>query len=234
MKNPNPVQRNGPQRAVRSFVLRGGRLTASQSRALDALYPQFGVPVELSPIDPDALFGRSAPLWVEIGFGNGESLVSLAASHPEVNFLGIEVHRPGVGHCLHRMHEAGIGNLRVVQQDAVEVLRDRLPAGSVSRLLILFPDPWHKKRHYKRRLVNREFTAIAARALVSGGVWHLATDWEPYAEWMHDVIGQCELLRNRAGAGKAVTAPAYRDTTRFEARGIRLGHRVQDLEFERI
>ncbi|MEM9604103.1 MAG: tRNA (guanosine(46)-N7)-methyltransferase TrmB [Pseudomonadota bacterium] len=229
---PNPP--DVPRRAVRSFVLRSGRLTGSQSRALNDLYPAFGVPVDNTPIDPVTLFGRDAPLWVEIGFGNGESLVSLAAAHPDINVLGIEVHRPGVGHCLHRMQETGIANLRVLEQDAVIALGERLPVASVARLLVLFPDPWHKKRHHKRRLINAEFAEIAARAIVPGGVWHLATDWEPYAEWMHEAIGTCAQFRNRVGEGLASEPPAYRMQTRFEARGLLLGHRVQDLEFERL
>lgn len=221
-------------RAVRSYVLRGGRLTASQERALDTLYPTAGIPIDDSPIEPESLFGRDAPLWVEVGFGNGESLVALAASMPEINFIGIEVHRPGVGHCLHRMQEEQLSNLRVLEQDAVVALRDRLPASSVARLLVLFPDPWHKKRHNKRRLVNRDFANVVAGVLTGDGVWHLATDWEPYAEWIHEAVGDCPHFRNTAGTGCSAERPAYRLQTRFEKRGLKLGHRVQDLVFARV
>ncbi len=234
MSNTETSDDKAVPRDVRSFVLRSGRLTASQSRALDIHYPTSGIPVDDTPIDPVAVFGREAPLWVEVGFGNGESLVSLAASMPEINFLGIEVHRPGVGHCLHRAHEAGLQNLRVLEQDAVVALRDRLPQASVARLLVLFPDPWHKKRHNKRRLVSAAFADVVARALVPGGVWHLATDWEPYAEWMHEVLGANAAFSNTAGAGLEAERPSYRMQTKFESRGLRLGHRVQDLVYERL
>lgn len=232
MSNDSEVQ-HSRRRPVRSFVLRGGRLTRSQSHAIESLYPVFGVPIDDSPIDSEQLFGRKAPLWAEIGFGNGESLVSLAQTHPQLNVLGIEVHRPGVGHCLHCLQERKVENLRVLQQDAVVVLRDRLPEAALARLLVLFPDPWHKKRHHKRRLINPEFAELAARVIEPGGVWHLATDWEPYAVWMREVIDNCPRFRNRRRAGDTAEPASYRVLTRFESRGLRLGHRVYDIEFER-
>jgi tRNA (guanine-N7-)-methyltransferase len=231
----NSEQDPGPQRrGIRSYVLRGGRMTDAQARALQALWPRFGVDPGHEPLDLARLFGRDAPCVLEIGFGNGDNLLALAASHPERNFIGVEVHAPGVGHLLHAAAAQGIGNLRVIQQDAMEVLRERIAPGSLAAILVLFPDPWHKKRHHKRRLVNAEFAALAASRLVGGGTLQLATDWTPYAEAMLAALNAAPGLKNQASDGGFVPRNAGRVRTRFEARGERLGHAVHDLCYERI
>ncbi len=220
-----------PRRRIRSFVRREGRLTPAQRRALEELLPRYGVPGH-GPLDPAALFGRRAPLTVEVGFGNGEVLAALAQAHPERDHLGIEVHRPGVGRLLNRVHGLGLSNVRVAVDDAMEVL-PRLPEGSIDLLLVFFPDPWHKKRHHKRRLVNAEFARLAASRLRPGGHLHLATDWEDYARQMLEVLGAEPALRNLSPTGDFVPRPDSRPVTRFEARGRRLGHEVFDLLYER-
>jgi tRNA (guanine-N7-)-methyltransferase len=218
----------GALRSVRSFVLRAGRLTDAQRRALEHLWPRYGVNDE-GPIDPRTLYGRAAPWTVEVGFGNGDALLALAAAHPEVDFLGIEVHPPGIGRLLLGLAEAGLANVRVVRADAALVLARRLPTASVDRLNVWFPDPWPKKRHQKRRLVQPDFVHDVARVLRPGGALHLATDWEDYARQMLDV-GEAEpLLVNLAGPGRFHAGPGERPVTRFHARGARLGHGVWDL-----
>lgn len=194
-------------RSIRSFVLRGGRITDGQQRALDEFWPDFGVDYSAVPLDLAQLFGRPGPCTVEIGFGNGEHLLARAQREPERNFLGIEVHRPGVGRLLLNLKHAGLTNVRVSSHDAVEVLRDQLPPGSVDELQILFPDPWHKKRHHKRRLVEPQFVALAASRLRPGGLIGLATDWEPYAEQMLEVLQGCPLLENTVAGGGFAPRP---------------------------
>ncbi len=219
-------------RKIRSFVRREGRLTRGQQRALDELLPR----VELRPDRPadlDALFGRTAPRTLEIGFGNGDSLAQLAGQEPEHDFIGIEVHRPGVGHLLQQVEENNLANVRVSTEDAVEVITYAIPDDSLDRVLILFPDPWHKKRHHKRRLVQPAFIGLLSRKLKAGGILHMATDWADYAEHMLDVMQQSSVFRNCAGKGNYSQKPAYRSLTKFEQRGIRLGHQVYDLVFER-
>jgi tRNA (guanine-N7-)-methyltransferase len=221
-------------RAIRSFVVRAGRMTPAQKRALEELWPRYGIEPEATPVDLLALFGRDAPCALEIGFGNGDNLAALATAHPERDFIGVEVHPPGVGHLLRKAAVANLANLRVVQQDAVEVLRERVAPGSLDAILVLFPDPWHKKRHHKRRLVNAQFAELAASRLREGGTLQLATDWTPYAEWMLEVLDATPTLRNRAADGRYVPRNPDRVRTRFEARGERLGHAVHDLCYERI
>jgi len=223
----------GTPRPIRSFVLRMGRITLAQERALEELWPRFGLGRTELPLDLDREFGRSAPRVVEIGFGNGENLASLAAEHPERDFLGIEVHRPGVGRLLLEAERAGLSNLRVACRDAVEVLDRLVPAASLDEVLILFPDPWHKKRHHKRRLVQAPFVELVASRLRAGGILHLATDWQPYAEQMLAVLSACPGMVNVAPTGAFVPRPQWRPPTRFEKRGARLGHDVWDLEFRR-
>jgi tRNA (guanine-N7-)-methyltransferase len=220
-------------RGVRSFVLRAGRMTDGQQRALDTLWPKFGVDFAQAPLDLDALFKRRAPRVVEIGFGNGDNLIHMASNRPEADFLGIEVHRPGVGRVLLDVERLDLRNVRVSNHDAVEVIAEQLPAGSLDEALVLFPDPWHKKRHHKRRLLNEAFVALLASRLAPGGMLRAATDWEPYAVAMLEVLGACPLLENTAADGTYVPRPQSRQPTRFERRGERLGHGVWDLAFRR-
>jgi len=221
-------------RSIRSFVTRGGRITPAQERALAHLLPKYGAPFAPAPLDARALFGREAPLTVEIGFGNGENLLELAQTHPERNFLGIEVHRPGIGRLLLSLAEHGLTNVRVICHDAVEVLERQIPPGSVHEMLILFPDPWPKKRHHKRRLIQRPFAEVLVSRLVPGGLLRLATDWQPYALEMLATLDATPGLENLAPGGGFVPRPAERAATRFERRGERLGHEVFDLVFRRI
>jgi tRNA (guanine-N7-)-methyltransferase len=221
-------------RRIRSYVLRAGRMTAAQERALQELWPRYGLAPRGEQLDLRALFGRRAPVTLEIGFGNGDNLLALAAAHPAEDFIGVEVHAPGVGSLLRGAAAHDLGNLRVIQHDAVEVLRERIAPDSLAALLVLFPDPWHKKRHHKRRLINEEFALLAASRLVPGGTLQLATDWVPYAQGMLEVLNACPALRNRAADGQFVPRGPGRLRTRFEARGERLGHEVRDLCYERI
>jgi tRNA (guanine-N7-)-methyltransferase len=220
-------------RPIRSFVRREGRLTPAQERAMTELYPRYGLPFEKSLVDFAALFGREAPVTLEIGFGNGELLATLATQHPERNFLGIEVHRPGVGRLLNQIEEEGLENVRVSTHDAVEVLREQIPEGSLDRLLIFFADPWPKKRHHKRRLIQPPFAELAASRLSPGGRLHLATDWEDYKDHMLEVLDACPQLSNTAGPGGTVPRPEDRPETHFERRGQRKGHGVWDLVYLR-
>jgi len=220
-------------RSIRSFVQRQGRITPSQQRALDELLPRFGLTYRAEVFDIPAIFGREAPLWLEIGFGSGDSLAEIAAARPQVDFIGIEVHRPGVGKLLNSIQQRDLHNLRVVCHDAVEVLRDCIADAALDRLLLFFPDPWHKKRHHKRRIVNPQFAELVRRKLAVGGVWHLATDWQDYAEWMLEHLDAAPGLDNCAGPGQYSERPDYRPLTRFERRGMRLGHGVWDLLYRR-
>jgi tRNA (guanine-N7-)-methyltransferase len=222
------------RREVRSYVVRGGRLTSAQQRALDEYWPRYGLDYGNGPLDLAALFGRDAPRTLEIGFGNGDNLARLAASHPERDFIGVEVHPPGVGHLLLKAAQAGLGNLRIVQHDAMELLRDSLAPESLDAILVLFPDPWHKKRHHKRRLVSRAFAELALSRLRVGGTLQLATDWTPYAEWMREILETVPGLRNCSADGGYMPRDPDRSTTRFELRGKRLGHDVHDLCYERV
>ncbi|MFK8259712.1 tRNA (guanosine(46)-N7)-methyltransferase TrmB [Erwinia sp. AnSW2-5] len=221
-------------RRIRSFVRRQGRLTKGQQQALDTLWPVMGVEYQPEPVDLTALFGREAPLVLEIGFGMGASLVAMAASNPHQNFLGIEVHSPGVGACLATAEEAGISNLRVMCHDAVEVLNLMIPDNSLRMVQLFFPDPWHKARHNKRRIVQVPFADLVLRKLKLGGVFHMATDWEAYAEHMLEVMSSIDGYQNQSQEGSWVPRPESRPLTKFEQRGQRLGHGVWDLMFERV
>lgn len=221
-------------RPIRSFVLRQGRLTVGQQRAFDTLWPRFGLEYDAKPIDFSALFGNDQPVFLEIGFGNGESLASMAAEHPDRNYLGIEVHGPGVGHLLIQIENLGLKNIRILRHDAIDVLKHSIPDGSLQGLFLFFPDPWHKKRHHKRRILNREFVTELGRVIRPGGFFHAATDWENYAEQMMAVLSEADtLFENSAGAGQFTPRPDYRPLTKFEQRGQRLGHGVWDLIFTR-
>jgi tRNA (guanine-N7-)-methyltransferase len=220
-------------RSVRSYVMRAGRITEAQQRALATLWPRYGVEFGAGVLDLDRLFGRAALRTLEIGFGDGEHLLERAIGAPERDFLGVEVHRPGIGHLLLAASKAGIGNLRVIAHDAVEVLRHQIAAGCLDELQLLFPDPWPKSRHHKRRIVQPDFVMLVAARLAPGGRFHLATDWEPYADHMLEVLSGCAALRNCAGHGGFSEQVLPRAATRFERRGERLGHRVRELLFER-
>jgi tRNA (guanine-N7-)-methyltransferase len=223
----------GHPRAIRSFVTRAGRITAAQERALAELWPKYGLDFGSGTLELPTIFGRNVPRTLEIGFGNGENLVTLAAAHPGRDYLGIEVHRPGVGRALLALEQHTLVNVRVICHDAVEVLERQIAAGSLDEVLILFPDPWPKKRHHKRRLIQPAFVALAARTLAAGGTLHLATDWEPYAQEMLAVLGAAPGLENLAPGSGFSVRPAERLPTRFERRGVRLGHEVWDLSFRR-
>lgn len=221
------------RRTVKSFVLRQGRVSNAQQRAWDTLYPRFGIPYSTQPLDARALFGRSAPLIVEIGSGMGETSVAIAQARPDNDYIAIEVHLPGVGSLLKAIGETGLTNLRVIRHDAVDVLQQMIPDTSLAGLHVFFPDPWPKKRHNKRRLIQPPLVALAAKKLAPGGYIHLATDWEPYAEHMLEVLSAEPLLENaekKSDSGFA-PRPAYRPETKFETRGLRLGHGVRDLVF---
>jgi tRNA (guanine-N7-)-methyltransferase len=216
---------------IRSYVLRQGRLSQAQGRAHDELMPVFGIPYSPLPLDLEALFGRSAPHILEIGFGMGETTAAIAAVHPQNDYLGIEVHTPGVGALLKQLGAQGLHNVRVIQHDAVEVLRDMITPNALDGIHIFFPDPWPKKRHHKRRLVQPALAALLASRLKPGGYLHLATDWEEYAEQMVAVLEAEPLLTNTAA--RYAPRPDYRPQTKFEARGLRLGHGVWDVVFRR-
>ena len=222
-------------RPIRSFVMRTGRMTAGQTRALEELWPRYGVEFSPQPLSLDALFGRVAPRTLEIGFGNGEHLAALATLHPEHDYLGIEVHRPGVGHLLLLAATNNLTNVRASSHDAVEVLREQIAESSLDEVLVLFPDPWHKKRHHKRRLIQPPFVELIASRLRQGGVLRLATDWEEYALQMLEVLNAASaLFANLSPTRDWMPRPEERAPTRFEKRGARLGHGVWDLAFKRI
>lgn len=222
-----------PTRTIRSFIRRQGRLTTAQQRALETLLPRFGVAGGGTTLDLDALFGRRAPRILEIGFGNGDSLAAIAHAHPENDYLGVEVHTPGVGHLLLKIEEFGLNNVRVIRDDAVEVLKARIPEASLDAVYLFFADPWPKKRHHKRRIVQPEFVQLLRSRLRIGGRFHMATDWEDYARHMREVMDAAEGFRNTSPDGGYVERPDYRPLTKFEQRGRRLGHGVWDLIFER-
>ena len=221
-------------RQVRSFVRRQGRLTKGQQRALDEVWPHYGIEYSDQPLDFNTLFGRTAPVVLEVGFGSGDSLVAMAKSMPEKDFIGIEVHRPGVGNILIQIEKEGISNLRVMCHDAVEVLQHQIPDASLSQFQLFFPDPWHKKRHHKRRIVQADFLDLLANKLMVGGLIHMATDWEDYAIHMMETLTAHAQFSNTVTEGDGYAPrPDYRTLTRFEQRGHRLGHGVWDLIFKR-
>jgi len=222
-----------PARKIRSFVRREGRITAGQQRALQDLWPRYGLAAD-APLDLAAIFGRSAPRTLEIGFGNGDALATMAGQHPDTDYIGIEVHRPGVGRLLQQLDEHELTNVRVMREDAVQILNICFPDNSLDRLLLFFPDPWHKKRHHKRRILQPGFVELLSRKIRPGGHVHMATDWEDYARHMLEVMGESPAFRNCAGTGNYSPRPDYRPVTKFERRGQRLGHGVWDLVFERV
>ncbi len=222
-----------PLRRIRSFVRREGRITPGQQRALQECWPRYGLEAD-ARLDLAQVFGRDAPRTLEIGFGNGASLATMAAQQPQHDFIGIEVHRPGVGHLLQLIEEQGLGNLRLMREDAVQVLQHCIADDSLDRVLLFFPDPWHKKRHHKRRIVQPDFIELLASKIRHGGRLHMATDWEDYAQHMVEVMSGSTAFRNCAASGAFVPRPEYRPVTKFEQRGQRLGHGVWDLLYERV
>lgn len=220
-------------RRIRSFAIRSGRMTAGQQLAMNAGWPNYGLRVADGRINPDELFGGQGPLVLEIGFGMGSSLAQMMLEAPETHFIGVEVHRPGLGAILMKTLEQGSTNLRLYGEDANEVIDRCLPDACLDRVQLFFPDPWHKKKHHKRRLVQPEFVQRLRAKLKVGGVFHLATDWENYAEHMMTVLSDAEGFTNQMGAGQYSPRPDYRPVTKFEKRGERLGHGVWDLLFER-
>ena len=218
-------------RPIRSYVLRQGRISHAQQRAYDSLLPRFGIPYQSAKLDPSQAFGRNAPTVLEIGFGMGESTAQIAQSRPDLNFIGVEVHTPGVGSFLKQIEERGLSNVRVIQHDAVEVLQHMIGENTLAGVHIFFPDPWPKLRHHKRRLIQSDFVNLIASRLQPGGYLHAATDWEAYAEHILATLSQEPLLENTADG--YATRPDYRPFTKFEQRGLKLGHGVWDIVFRK-
>ncbi|GAB4194125.1 MAG: tRNA (guanosine(46)-N7)-methyltransferase TrmB [Wenzhouxiangellaceae bacterium] len=228
-----PPENDRDDRQVRSFVRRNGRITPAQEKALAELLPRYGVTVADGLIDPQQIFERPAPLVLEIGFGNGDALCWMAQQQPQFNFIGVEVYRAGIGHALRHIEEQQLSNVRVLDSDAVVLLKQHIAPASLQAIRIYFPDPWPKKRHHKRRLIQPEFVELASSRLQPGGQLHLATDWEHYAEQMLHVLSDQPQLSNAAGSGDGYAdRPYWRPQTRFERRGLRLGHGVWDLLFQ--
>ncbi|WP_036306666.1 tRNA (guanosine(46)-N7)-methyltransferase TrmB [Methyloglobulus morosus] len=219
-----------PTRKIRSFIRRQGRITQGQEFALEHHWDKYCLTPD-NPLDTIQVFGRLAPLCVEIGFGNGDCLAQLAAANPDKDYLGIEVHRPGVGHLLMRLEEQGLHNVRVYCHDAIEILTNNVADNSLAAVHLFFPDPWHKRKHHKRRIVQSSFVELLALKLQSGGYFHAATDWEHYAKAMLEVLSADNRLTNASLTDTYCERPAYRPLTKFEQRGLRLGHGVWDLIF---
>lgn len=223
-----------PPRRIRSFVRREGRITPAQQRNLELLWSRYGLDSAQGPCDWRALFGRDAPRTLEIGFGAGETLITLAAANPQQDFLGVEVYRSGVGQVLGALEQRGITNVRLFCEDAVQVLAQAIPSGSLNTLLLYFPDPWPKKRHHKRRLVQPEFADLVANCLAPGGIWRLATDWANYADWMRAVLDPHPAFTDDAGDADGFSTATTRPGSRFEARGKSRGHAIFDLGYRRL
>jgi len=222
------------KRTIRSFVRREGRMTTSQKTALQDLWPRFGIDVTDAGMDFSLIFGRTAPCILEIGFGMGDSLAETASSHPENNYLGIEVHRPGVGNLLKRLNEQDLQNVRAICFDAVEVLKKNIPDESLDAVCLYFPDPWPKKKHHKRRIIQHDFVQLIRKKLKTGGEFHMATDWQNYAEHMAGVMLSAQGFENIGNEAGYIERPEQRPLTKFEKRGQRLGHEVFDLVFRKI
>ena len=222
------------QRKIRSFVMRAARMTDGQKKSLEHNWAKYGLAYADGALDLNETFGRNADTVLEIGFGMGDSFVDMAIAAPEKNFIGIEVHLPGVGRMLNRTETEGVANIRCYKEDAVEILNDCIADGSLSTVQLFFPDPWHKKKHHKRRIVQPEFAQLLRRKLKTGGTFHMATDWENYAEHMMEVMEAAEGFSNIAGAGNFQDGrPAHRPVTKFERRGQKLGHGVWDLIYRK-
>jgi len=222
-----------PRRTIKSFVLRQGRLTKAQQNALENHWQDYGIDFSEQPLDYQTLFGNNNEIIVEIGFGDGDSLLQQAINQPQYNFIGIEVHGPGVGHLIHNAHTQGVHNIKVIRHDAIDVLTHQIVDDSISRLQLFFPDPWHKKRHHKRRIIKQVFIELIQKKLKTGGVFHMATDWQHYAKHMLSEMDQAETFCNISGTGNYSENKGPRCQTKFERRGIKLGHGVWDLIYEK-
>ncbi len=231
MQKQRTLRALGVHRPVRSYVRRSGRLTEGQAGALELLWPRFGVEPDNTLLDYQKLFERNAPTFVEIGFGMGQSLVEMAMQRPQHNFIGVEVHQPGVGSLLCQIKQFKLENIRVISADAVKVMSSAIPLDSLGGVYLFFPDPWHKRRHHKRRIVQAAFVDTIVRRIKPGGIFHMATDWQSYAEQMLCVAEGCEQLSNLAGKGNFNPDAGGRVETKFERRGLRLGHGIWDLIF---
>lgn len=222
------------KKPIRSYVIRGGRMTDAQQKAFDQWWPEYGLSLHDGLIDPEEVFQRKAPLVIEVGFGMGDSLLSMAHQEPEKDFIGIEVHPPGVGRLINEAGKLKLQNLRVYMADAIDVLDDCIPFSCADRFQLYFPDPWHKKKHSKRRIVQASFVEKVRLRVKPGAVFHLATDWEEYAEHMMEVMSLAPHFESQAGEYQFSVRPAFRPITKFEMRGTRLGHGVWDLLFSRV
>ena len=220
-------------RTIKSFIKREGRLTPGQLRALEDLWPEFGIDFSEQALDLQKIFNRDAGRILEIGFGNGNSLWEMAKADPDRDYIGIEVHRPGVGHLLQLIEQSNIKNCRIISYDAVDVINKQIQDGSLDKVQLFFPDPWHKKKHHKRRIVQDDFVNMLAQKINSGGIFHLATDWEHYAEHMIRVMNRNENFKNLSEDNTFVPKPDYRPTTKFETRGKKLGHGVWDMLYQK-
>ena len=227
-------EQSRPQRPIRSFVRRAGRLTSSQQRALDELWPDYGIDFEPTLLAFKQIFGRDAAVVLEIGFGNGETLVQQAAASPDIVYVGIEVHEPGVGHCLNAARDAGLSNLKLIAHDAIEVLDKQVPLGALQRINLYFPDPWPKKRHHKRRILQLPFLELCADRLASGCSLHIATDWANYAEHIDEVLAESDRFTCTDRREHDGDRPLDRPMTKFERRGLRKGHRIWDWRCEKL
>ena len=230
-KEQNNLER---QRKIRSYVRREGRFTPAQRSAFESLWPVYGIDVSDGEWDYPSMFGRQSDVFIELGFGDGRVLKTLATRHPENDYIGIEVHRPGVGRLMRELHEEEIHNVRVFSEDGTEVLKKNIPSHSLSGVSIFFPDPWHKKKHKKRRMIQPKFVSVVASRLKHGGILHLATDWQDYAEQMLEVLTAEPSLKNLSPDNTYIERPDSRPLTKYEQRGLRLGHGVWDLVFERV
>lgn len=227
------IEEQKHMRTVRSFVKRAGRTTEGQQKALEEVWPVMGLTIKNGPVVFSEVFGREAPVVLEIGFGMGDSLLEMASCEPDKNYIGIEVHTPGVGRLLSNANDEGLTNIRIYAEDAIEVLAQCIPDNSLDVIQLFFPDPWHKKRHHKRRIVQPEFAQNIRKKLKVGGYFHMATDWENYAEHMMEVMSAAEGYTNKMGEGQYSPQPEWRPVTKFQKRGERLGHGIWDLMFEK-